>query len=78
LRKELAFFGGTVNAISPSTEMPRIQSSPADQRAQLEALIFLGHVAPPAEIAASGRFPGSEEAGYIIGIVLPVDGGVAM
>jgi 3-oxoacyl-[acyl-carrier protein] reductase len=75
---QLACFGVTVNAISPSAETRRIDSIPADKHAELEALIPMGRFAPPGEIAASVSFLGSEEAGYITGIVLPVDGGVAM
>jgi 3-oxoacyl-[acyl-carrier protein] reductase len=76
--KELACFGVTVNAISPSAETRRIHSIPADKRAGLEALIPMGRFARPAEIAASVSFLASEEAGYITGTVLPVDGGIAM
>jgi 3-oxoacyl-[acyl-carrier protein] reductase len=76
--KELARFGVTVNAISPNAETRMIASVPNDMRAKLEALIPLGRFADPDEIAAGVTFLASEEAGYITGAVLPVDGGLAM
>jgi len=76
--KELARFGVTVNAISPNAETRMIASVPDEKRAELEALIPLGRFAHPDEIAASVAFLASEEAGYITGAILPVDGGIAM
>ncbi len=76
--KELAHFGVTVNAISPNAETRMIASIPAAKRAELEALIPLGRFADPAEIASAVLFLASEEAGYITGTVVPVDGGIAM
>ena len=76
--KELARFGVTVNAISPNADTRMIASIPADRRAALEALIPVGRFAQPAEIAAAVTFLASEEAAYITGAVLPVDGGIAM
>jgi 3-oxoacyl-[acyl-carrier protein] reductase len=38
----------------------------------------LGRMGEPTEIAAAVRFFASEDAGYITGTVLPVDGGMAM
>lgn len=76
--KELAGFGVTVNAISPNAETRMIASIPADRRAAVEAIIPLGRFADPAEMAAAVAFLAAEEAGYITGVVLPVDGGVAM
>jgi 3-oxoacyl-[acyl-carrier protein] reductase len=76
--KELARFGVTVNAISPNAETRMIESIPADKRAELQALIPLGRFAQPTEIAAAVAFLASEEAGYVTGAILPVDGGIAM
>jgi 3-oxoacyl-[acyl-carrier protein] reductase len=44
----------------------------------LQALIPVGRFAQPAEIAAAVCFLASEEAGYVTGAILPVDGGIAM
>jgi len=76
--KELARFGVTVNAISPNANTRMIASMPADVRERAEAHIPLGRFAEPEEMAAAVAFLASEEAGYITGVVLPVDGGIAM
>jgi 3-oxoacyl-[acyl-carrier protein] reductase len=76
--KELARFGVTVNAISPNAETAMIASIPPDKRAEFEALIPVGRFAQPHEIAAAVMFLASEDAGYVTGMVVPVDGGLAM
>jgi 3-oxoacyl-[acyl-carrier protein] reductase len=76
--KELARFGVTVNAISPNAETRMVASIPDDKRAELEAITPLGRFADPSEISAAIAFLASEEAGYITGTVLPVDGGISM
>lgn len=76
--KELARFGVTVNAIVPNAETRMIESIPADKRAEIEAQIPLGRFARPEEIASAVTFLSSEEAGYVTGAVLRVDGGIAM
>ena len=38
----------------------------------------LGRYAPPEEIAAAVRFLASDDAAYITGAVIPVDGGLGM
>jgi 3-oxoacyl-[acyl-carrier protein] reductase len=76
--KELARFGVTVNAISPQAETRMIASIPEDKRAEVEAAIPMGRFADASEMTAAVQFLASAEAGYITGIVLPVDGGVSM
>lgn len=76
--KELARFGVTVNAVSPNAETRMIAGIPAEKRSELEALIPIGRFADPSEIASAVCFLASEDAGYITGAVLPVDGGIAM
>jgi 3-oxoacyl-[acyl-carrier protein] reductase len=76
--KELARFGVTVNAVSPNAETAMLASVPADKRKELEALIPLRRFADPSEMAAAVGFLASEQAGYITGVVLPVDGGLSM
>jgi 3-oxoacyl-[acyl-carrier protein] reductase len=76
--KELARFGVTVNAISPNAYTRMIESIPKDQYEASVGAIPMGRYGEPAEMAAAVAFLASEEAGYITGTVLPVDGGVAM
>jgi 3-oxoacyl-[acyl-carrier protein] reductase len=76
--KELARFGVTVNAISPNAQTRMITSIPAEKRAQLAAGIPMGRFAEPSEMAAAVAFLASDEAAYITGVVLPVDGGLSM
>lgn len=76
--KELAAFGVTVNAISPNAETRMIASIPEDRREAVTAEIPLKRFAQPREMAAAICFLASDEAGYITGTVLPVDGGLAM
>lgn len=76
--KELARFGVTVNAISPNAETRMVASIPADKLAELAAAIPMGRFAAPSEMCAAVGFLGSEEAGYITGVVVPVDGGMSM
>jgi 3-oxoacyl-[acyl-carrier protein] reductase len=76
--KELAGFGVTVNAISPNAETRMIASIPDEKKSELSAAIPMGRFAAPEEMAAAVSFLASEEAGYITGTVLPVDGGISM
>jgi 3-oxoacyl-[acyl-carrier protein] reductase len=76
--KELARFGITVNAISPNADTRMIESIPADVRERIEATIPMGRFAAPDEMPDAVMFLASREAGYITGVVLPVDGGLAM
>ena len=76
--KELGRFGVTVNAISPNAETRMIASMPAEKRRQLEEITPLGRFGEPAEMCGAVGFLASEDAGYITGVVLRVDGGLAM
>jgi 3-oxoacyl-[acyl-carrier protein] reductase len=76
--KELARFGITVNAISPNAETRMVASVPPAKRAELASQIPLGRFADPAEICPAVGFLASDEAGYITGTVLPVDGGISI
>lgn len=76
--KEFAGFGVTVNAISPNAETRMIASIPEDRRAAAIETIPLRRFADPREMAAAVAFLASEEASYITGVVLPVDGGIAI
>lgn len=76
--KELARFGVTVNAVSPNAETRMVEGIPAAKLAELSAAIPMGRFGQPGEMWPAVAFLSSEEAGYITGVVLPVDGGLSM
>lgn len=76
--KELAGFGITVNAISPNAETRMIASIPEARRKEIAQTIPMGRFAEPSEMAAAVAYLASEEAAYVTGVVLPVDGGISM
>ncbi|HEX7290699.1 MAG TPA: SDR family NAD(P)-dependent oxidoreductase [Conexibacter sp.] len=76
---EAARHGITVNAIAPGlieTQMLASMNGPA--REKLTAKIPLGHTGEPTDIAAAAAFLCSEEARYLTGVVLDVDGGIGI
>jgi NAD(P)-dependent dehydrogenase (short-subunit alcohol dehydrogenase family) len=78
LAVELAPHGIRVNSICPGvTETPlaSFALSNAEKRASIERLVPLGRVGQPGEIAAAALFLASEDASYITGEALVVDGG---
>lgn len=85
LAPELAKRGITVNAIAPGgtrTDMSAEVSHhyahpdlPVPPDTALRAMIAMGRLAEPAEIAATIGFLVSPEAGYLTGRTIPVDGG---
>ncbi|CUR55534.1 3-oxoacyl-(acyl-carrier-protein) reductase [metagenome] len=76
--KELARFGVTVNAVSPNAKTHMIASMPEDKRLEIASSIPMQRFGEPAEMCAAVGFLASPEAGYITGVVLPVDGGLSM
>lgn len=77
LGKELARSGITVNAVAPGaidTKMLQEQLS-AEEQALLAEEIPMGRLGDPHEVASLIRYLCSEEAGYITGQVLHVNGG---
>ena len=79
LARELGSRNITANVVAPGfvvTDMTDALNE--DQRAAALAQIPAGRYAAPAEIAAAVRFLASDDAAYINGAVLPVDGGLGM
>ncbi|KWX69252.1 3-oxoacyl-ACP reductase family protein [Mycobacterium sp. NAZ190054] len=76
--KELARFGVTVNAISPNAETRMIAGIPDEKRAEFEAMTPIGRYGTPEEMSEAVAFLASEQANYITGVVLPIDGGLAI
>ncbi|GAA4670247.1 3-oxoacyl-[acyl-carrier-protein] reductase [Streptomyces chumphonensis] len=79
LARELGSRGITCNVVAPGfvdTDMTRVLSD--EQRASITDQVPLGRYAQPEEIAATVRFLASDEAAYITGAVIPVDGGLGM
>ena len=77
--KELAPRGITVNAIAPGYIATDMTNQITDQaKESLITKIPLGRIGSPSDIAASALFLASDEAGYITGQTLTVDGGMVM
>jgi len=77
--KELASRGITVNAIAPgfiATQMTEALSETS--RRQLLDRVFLKRPGSPQDVASAVLFLASDEASYITGQVLAVDGGLSM
>jgi len=79
LARELGSRGITCNIVAPGfveTDMTAAVSD--DRRAAVIAQVPLQRFATPEEVAAAVLFLASQEAGYITGAVVPVDGGLGM
>jgi 2-deoxy-D-gluconate 3-dehydrogenase len=81
LALEWAEFGVTVNALAPTfveTELAAQTLNQPGMRAYWESRIPLGRLATTADVAAAVGYLVSQEASFITGVVLPVDGGLTM
>ena len=79
LAKEFASRNVTVNIVAPGPiDTDMLAALNEDQHAQILDLVPLGRIGHPDEIAAAVTFLASEDAGFITGAVLPVDGGLSM
>jgi 3-oxoacyl-[acyl-carrier protein] reductase len=76
--KETARFGITVNAVSPNAETAMVRAVGPERLAEMSAMVPVGRFAAPAEMATAVGFLAADESAYITGVVLPVDGGLAM
>jgi 3-oxoacyl-[acyl-carrier protein] reductase len=79
LAREVASRNITVNAVAPGFIETDIWSSvPGELLSPLMDLIPLGRVGQPEEVAKAVGFLASDDAAYITGHILTVDGGMAM
>lgn len=79
LARELGGRNVTVNIVSPGfveTDMTAVL--PEARQAEILAAVPLGRMATADEVAAAVRWLASDEAGYVTGAVVPVDGGLGM
>ncbi len=79
LARLYAPFGVTANAIAPATvETDMTRGWPGDALERLRQSIPLGRLARVSDVAAAAVFLASEEAGFITGEVLDINGGFLM
>jgi 3-oxoacyl-[acyl-carrier protein] reductase len=77
--RELGGRGVTANLVAPGYVDTDMTADLTDKRREeMMAAIPLGRTAKPEEIAKAVAFLASDDAAYITGAVLPVDGGVGM
>lgn len=79
LAREFASRNITVNVVAPGPVATDMFDAVDDaMREAITAAVPAGRLAEPSEIAAAVRFLAGDDAGYITGAVLPVDGGLGM
>jgi 3-oxoacyl-[acyl-carrier protein] reductase len=79
LAREVGSRGITVNAIAPGfIDVGMTEALNEQQRAAALAQIPLGRFGSAADVAALTVFLASDAAGYLTGVTIPVDGGLAM
>lgn len=75
LAVELGPVGIRVNVVAPGTVRTRVWDGQAGGADRLRPLYPLGRVGEPTDIAAAVAFLASDDAAWITGVTLPVDGG---
>ena len=79
LAQEVASRGITVNCVAPGfIATPMTDKLTDDQKARINAQIPAGRMGTPTEIAAAVLYLSSDEAAYVTGATLHVNGGMAM
>lgn len=79
LAGEVSSRGITVNCIAPGLiETPMTAELPGERRERIVRTIPVGRLGTPEEVAAGAVFLASEEASYLTGATLNINGGMAM
>jgi NAD(P)-dependent dehydrogenase (short-subunit alcohol dehydrogenase family) len=78
LAKEVASRSVTVNVVAPGLIDTDMTTDLGAAKETMTAMIPLGHVGQPSDIAGVVGFLASNQARYITGAVIPVDGGLAL
>ena len=79
MARELASRSITVNVVTPGPiDTDMFAAVDEARRTELAGTVPLGRLGLPEEVAAAVRYLASDEAAYVTGAVLPVDGGLAM
>ncbi|MDQ6784237.1 MAG: 3-oxoacyl-ACP reductase FabG [Actinomycetota bacterium] len=79
LAREIARRSVTVNVVAPGFVTTAMSAElPGQRQADILSAVPLARMAAPEEIAATVRFLASDDAAYITGAVIPVDGGLGM
>lgn len=79
LAREVASRNVTVNAVAPGyIETDMTKNLPAEATDALREAIPMGRIGQPSEVAKAVLYLASEEAGYVTGQVLQVNGGLYM
>lgn len=77
LARELARKGVTVNTVSPGyIRTPMTDAMPEAARERALAAVPMGRIGEPADVAAAVSFLCREDAAYLTGVNLPVNGGL--
>lgn len=79
LAQEVAPRGVTVNAVAPGFVVtPMTEALSEQQKSRISGAIPLARLGQPADIAAAVAYLASDEAGWVTGATLHVNGGMAM
>ena len=79
ISRELGSRSITANVVAPGfVDTDMTAELPEDKKKEYQAAIPLGRFTTSEEIAGVVRWIASDEAGYITGAVIPVDGGLGM